>query len=171
VLDVRAGLDYLAQDPDLSSLPIGVYGISMGGAIGIQAVVRYPEIRALVSDSAYADLSKAIVRTQWLTYHIPRIPFAQLVVWGMEIRLKTSIKKLNPVEVIGQLKDQGLFLIHGLKDLSILPGEAQVLFEAAGGRKSLWMVPEAEHVASFYLNKEEYVKRVLSFFDGEFSRT
>lgn len=171
MLDVEAALSYITRDPRLSPYSVGCFGISMGGAIGLLAGARFPSISALVSDSAYADLGRAIARGQWLAYHIPRVPLGQMVIWATALRLYTRMSSLNPVQAIGRISPRRILLIHGLKDRSIPPEEARILFAAAGEPKELWLVPEAEHVGCFYRERSEYVKRVVGFFQDAFSGT
>jgi fermentation-respiration switch protein FrsA (DUF1100 family) len=167
--DLKALLDYLARNPDLAGLPVGFYGISMGGAIAILAAARCPQVKAVVTDSAYADLGHAIARAQRLTYHIPRLPLGQMVLWGTELRLGCCLKELSPAGAIGAVTPRPVLIIHGGRDISIAPSQAAKLFELAGQPKELWLVPEAEHVGAFYLERERYAKRVLGFFDRHLS--
>ncbi len=170
VLDVRAALDFVAAAPALKTLPVGCYGISMGGAIAMLSAARFPEIRAVVSDSAYADWGKAIARAVWLSYHIPRVPLGQLVVWGTQVRLKCRVRDLSPVNVIGKIAPRNVLIVHGMNDRTVPHKAAEVLYRAAGEPKRLWLVPGAEHVGSFYMDKTEYLRQVLEFFDDAFRR-
>jgi pimeloyl-ACP methyl ester carboxylesterase len=170
LLDLEAVLNFLSGEPSLRRFPVGVLGISMGGAIGIQAAARFPQIRGVVADSTYADLAKAIARTQWMAYHIPRIPLGQVVIWATAGRLRCRLSTLSPIAVVGKIAPRPLLIIHGMKDKWILPAEAQALFQAAGEPKAFWLVPEAEHVGSFYTDREEYIRRVEEFFQDAFSR-
>ena len=79
---MRAVLDYVSQDPVLRQLPIGCLGLSMGASIGWLAGKQLQSIRAFVSDSAYTDLNKAIARGIWMSYHIPRFPLGQIILWA-----------------------------------------------------------------------------------------
>lgn len=167
ILDVEAALSFLGGRSEARALPIGCFGVSMGGSVALLAASRFPVIRAVVVDSAYADPAKAIARAQWLTYHIPRIPFGQLCIWGTELRLGRRLDSLNPVRQIGRLAPRPLFIVHGTKDGSIPPEEGRALYEAAGDPKELWLVSDAEHASSFYLNPALYSKRVLEFFQHE----
>jgi len=135
----------------------------MGGAIGILAAARAPQIKAVVSDCAYAHLGKAIARAVWMSYHIPRIPLGQMVVWATRVRLGCSLRSLSPVERIGKISPRSVLIVHGSEDKSVPPESAQILFEAAGEPKRLWLVSGAEHVASFYRSKEEYLRLVFGF--------
>ena len=168
ILDVEAALAFLEGDPLFRTLPVGCYGISMGGAIGLLAAARFLRIQAIACEGVYADLGRAIARVQRMTYHIPRIPLGQMVIWATEIRLRCRMRTLSPVHAIGRVSPRSVLLIHGLEDRSILPEESQRLFEAARGPKELWWVPGAEHVACFYRDPVVYTQRILGFFDHAF---
>ncbi len=168
--EVKAALDLAQADPQLRDLPVGCWGISMGGAIALLAAARYPQIRGVVADAAYSDVSKAIARAQWLTYHIPRVPLGQLVVWAVELRLCCRAMRMDPLRVIGRIRPRGVFLIHGGRDKSIPPGEGEALHRAAGEPKRWWLIPESEHATCYYDRTEEYVQRVTEFFKDAFLR-
>lgn len=141
----------------------------MGGSIGLLAATRFPRIKAVISDCAYADLGKAIARAVWMSYHIPRIPLGQIVIWGTQVRLRCRARSLSPSQSVGKIAPRGVLIIHGMEDKSVPPESAQALFEAAGQPKDLWLVPEAEHVACFYRDREQYLKRVFGFLDDVLS--
>lgn len=168
--DVEAGLRFLSEDPRCKGLPVGCYGISMGGAIGILAASRFPRLEAVVSDSSYADFPRAIARGVWMSYHIPRIPLGQIVIWGTAIRLWCRMSTVSPVFHIRKIAPRPILLIHGARDQTTPLGEGLWLHEAAGEPKEFWLVPGAEHVGSFYQDPSEYLTRVVNFFNHVFSR-
>lgn len=171
VLDVEAALHLVDQDPISRGLPVGCWGISMGGAIGILAAAQFQRIQAVVCEGSYANLPAAIARVQWMTYHIPRIPLGMMVIWATEIRLRTRLRHLSPARSIARVSPRSVLLVHGLEDTSIDAQESQRLFEAAREPKELWLIPGAEHVACFYRDPEGYTQRILRFFDRVFQRT
>ena len=171
ILDVQAILDFLARDSKLRGLPIGCYGVSMGGVIALLATGRFNRIRAVVSDSAYADFGKVVARVQWLTYHIPRVPLGWATLRAVELRLGCRACALSPIQAIRKISPRGVLLIHGMRDVTIPTGEARMLFEEAAGPKELWLVQEAEHAASYYKQKEEYPRKLKEFFRNAFLRT
>ena len=171
VLDVQAALGALSRDPRTKGLPLGCYGVSMGGAVALLAASRCPSIRAVVADSSYADLGQAIARAQRLTYHIPRVPLGQAVLWGTEVRLGCRLGALSPERVIGQIAPRPVLIIHGGRDAGVPPEQARRLYGAARDPRQLWVVPDAEHAACFYKGREEYVRRVGGFFSDVFLGT
>lgn len=168
--EVKAAIDFAASDPGLKDLPVGCWGLSMGGAIAMLSASRFPEIRAVVADSAYADMGKAIARAQWLTYHIPRAPLGQLVIWAVQWKLRSKPGVLDPVKVVGRIAPRPIFFIHGGNDATIPSSEGLALYHAAGEPKTWWLVPEAEHATCYYERTEEYVRKVTEFFENELRR-
>jgi fermentation-respiration switch protein FrsA (DUF1100 family) len=164
VLDIRAAITYAASDPGMKGLPVGCYGLSMGGVISIFAAAHYPEIRAVVSDSAYSDLGKAIARALRMSYHIPRFFFGQPAIWITQLRLRASASSLSPVRAIAKIAPRPVLIIHGTADRTTPFSDGEELFKAASEPKSIWPVPEAEHVSCFYLDKAAYTRRVMEFF-------
>lgn len=170
IREVQAALDFLAGQPELRELPVGCHGVSMGAVIAVQAAARMSRIRAVVADSPYADLGKVVARVQWLTYHIPRMPVGQMILWAAQLRLGGRGGLPGPLEDAAKMAPRGLLVIHGERDVTIPVQEAVRLFEAAGTPKQLWVVPGAEHAACFYGREEEYVNRISGFFRDVFRR-
>ncbi len=168
VLDVKAVLSYAESEPSLKGLPVGCYGISMGGAIGILAAARYPEIRFVVSDSAYADLGKAIARALRISYYIPRLLLGQTVIWMTQLRLGAAATTLSPARAVSKVSPRPVMVIHGTCDRTTPSEDAQEIYSAAGEPKQLWLIQDAEHVCGFYRDREGYVRRVMEFFSYGF---
>lgn len=169
VLDVQAGLRFLKGRLG-DRVPIGCYGVSMGGAVALLAAAKHPQIQAVAVDSTYADFARTVARRQWLTYFMPRWLFGQAAVLGAQIRLKGFFGTVSPLTLIGRISPRSVFFIHGTKDIGIPTSEVHALHRAAGDPKELWLVHEAEHAACFYKAKEEYPRRVMQFFRDAFLR-
>lgn len=170
-MDIEAVLDYLSASSEFKDLPVGCYGISMGGAIGIIAAAHFPKIKAVVSDSAYGDFGKAVARALRMAYHIPRFPLGQIVVWFAQLRLGCSAKSISPKCLVGRVSPRPVLIIHGTADKTVPWEDGQSIYDAAKDPKRLWLVPESEHVACFYRDRMSYTRTVLGFFENEFRRT
>ena len=168
--EVKAALDFMASDPGFRGLPVGCWGISMGGAIAVLAAVRFKEILGVVADCTYARLGKAVARAQWLTYHIPQIPLGQMVLWALEWRLGCRLAQLDPIDAAGRIAPRSLFVVHGGKDQTVPPEEGRALFQAAREPKEWWLISESEHGTCYFDRMEEYVRRVTGFFQHAFLR-
>jgi len=66
--DLEGAVDYLNGRDDLSNKDYGIFGISMGGAVGVVVASEREEIKAVVVDSIYPDLKESIRRHIALMY-------------------------------------------------------------------------------------------------------
>jgi fermentation-respiration switch protein FrsA (DUF1100 family) len=163
VLDVLGAVDYLRAR--LGDLPIGVLGISMGAVAAIMAAPECPHIKAMVVDSAYADLDSAIGKK--LTDFL-RLPFLVLLGWA-SIRLGECISRGNvaavrAVDYVGRLAPRPLLIIYGELDDYLPSDHPQRLFDAANEPKELWLAPGSGHAMARLDHPQEYVQRVQAFF-------
>jgi dipeptidyl aminopeptidase/acylaminoacyl peptidase len=163
VLDVLGAVDYLRLR--LGDLPIGVLGISMGAVAAIMAAAECPHIKALVIDSAYADLESAIGKN--LADYL-RLPLLVPLGWA-SIRLGEwishgNVAAVRAVDYVGRLAPRPLLLIHGELDDYLSSDHRQRLFDAADEPKELWLAPGSGHAMARLDHPGEYVQRVQAFF-------
>jgi fermentation-respiration switch protein FrsA (DUF1100 family) len=156
-LDVKAALDFAAKQPGIRH--VGAWGGSMGAAVLIHAAAQYPEIEALVSDSGYTTLKEvAAMRTGF-----PLLgPFVRLFGW---METGADLNQMNPVEDISRISPRAVFLIQGLSDTAIPPHSAERLYEAAGEPKQIWLEREVGHMAMYPQKGNQYIERVIGFFE------
>jgi len=139
---------------------VGAWGFSMGGAVALMAAPEAPEIKAIVSDSAYA-------RLQLMTYGLYRIPVLRYPLgwltglWG-RVFMGLDIGKVAPAESVKYL-DIPILIIHSKEDEVILLKNALLIQE------SLKNNPKAE----FWFQENlihgqvgrDYQNRILDFFE------
>ena len=134
------------------------------------AAARDPRILGVVTDAAYSDVGKAIARGQWLTYHIPRVPLGQWVIWAVEFRLRCRLASMDPFRVMDRIAPRPVLLIHGGRDKTVPSGEGEALYRMAREPKRWWFIPESEHATCYYDRAEEYVQKITEFFQDAFLR-
>jgi len=146
---------------------VGLMGFSMGAAVAIATAPLSRAVRAVIADSAFAEL-----RTLLVTYlqqrSIPRplaSGLATLIIWAAGLRLRCHLPDADPLRWVSQIAPQPLLLIHGGRDRGIPVSDAHRLYEAAGEPKELWVVPKAEHRCADKVCPQEYMDRVLRFFE------
>jgi pimeloyl-ACP methyl ester carboxylesterase len=163
VLDVLGAVDYLrARLPDRA---IGVMGISMGAVAAVLAARECPDMRAMVVDSAYADLESAIEKK---TTDILRLPFL-LPLGRVSIRIGEwvsggRVASVRAVDYVGRFAPRPVLLIYGAEDDYLPRDHAHRMFEAAGEPKELWLAPGSGHAMARLDHPREYVERVHGFF-------
>lgn len=156
--DVVAAVEYAKSwNPDL---PIGVLGVSLGGA---SALLASPlNVDALVLESVFPNIEAAVhnrvsARLGFLSY----VP-AELLLIQMKPRFGISVDDLRPIDFVANAGCP-VFVISGSDDLHTTATETERIYKAAAEPKQLWLVEGAAHVDLLVASPEEYRKRVLSF--------
>jgi dipeptidyl aminopeptidase/acylaminoacyl peptidase len=137
---------------------IGVVGWSLGAASALMAMEHEPGLAAVVSDSAYANGSPLLARNALRP--------------GLKIALRlvrdVDIDKVRPAQALSRTRRGGVLLIHGEDDRSVPRNHVRILEHSGGERvTATWIVPNAGHIGAYAANPEEYISRVLAFFDNE----
>lgn len=150
------GAARFAQQKGFAPASIGVIGWSLGGASTLMAMGSSDDFAA-VADSAYANSDPLLARNPLQ----PGLRLAMRLVRGVDL------SQVNPAESIRNLHNRSIMLIHGEKDVAVPLSQERVLEQAGGTSiKATWDVPDAGHVQAYQLHPDEYVQRVVSFFDG-----
>jgi uncharacterized protein len=146
--------------------PIGVFGISMGGATAILAAAESDTLDAVAADSSFAALRHAVREGARIRgYPGPIIrPLAYLSCQTAAWCLRYPMRAGDPLGCVGAIAPRPLLLIHGEADSLITVDNAHTLYAAAGEPKELWILPEVEHARAIESDGESYKERVLGFF-------
>jgi uncharacterized protein len=158
--DARAAVEFLHTTAPGEK--IGVIGVSMGGAATSLASPPL-EVDAIVLEMVYPTINQAV--TNRLTMRLGPLGAAltPLLTVQLKLRLGFSPDDLNPVDRVGGITAPKLFIV-GAEDQHTTMAESEQLFAAAAEPKELWIVERAKHVDLYAVKKEEYERRVLSFF-------
>lgn len=146
---------------------VGLMGFSMGAAVALVTAPLSEAVRAVIADSGFAEL-RTILMAHLQQRRIPRplaSGMASLVIWAAGRRLGCHLPDADPLRWVGRIAPRPLLLIHGGQDQDIPVSDARRLYDAAGEPKELWVVPQAEHRCVDKVSPQEYMRRVLSFFD------
>lgn len=163
VRDVAGALAYLKAR---GFGQVGTIGFSMGAATALNSAAEYPEMHAVVADSSFAD-ENLLVETDWSTLtpfppiFIPGMTFMGRLLYGIDIPSNV------PARAVARLGSRPVLLIHGTADAEIPVSHAYMLQQAGANDPNLqlWIVPNACHTCAYVQDKEEYLRRVIAFFD------
>ena len=142
--------------------PIGVIGVSLGGAAALLASPL--GIDALVLESVYPNIEDAIQnRVEARLGALAAIP-TEILVLQLRMRLDISPDDLRPIDHIG---DCGcpVFLISGTNDRHTTAEETREMFSAARQPKQLWLVDGAEHEDLQSHTPRSYEAKLMEFLD------
>jgi uncharacterized protein len=172
-LDVQAVVDYIKNDGRYEDTPIVVHGLSMGGAVAINAVGQIPEIDGLISMSAYSSWADVFVDNMGLPE-----PFASLQ--RPFVRLYTSLKygvdnrHLTPRDQIRNLGDRPAFVIHSREDSQVPFANFVRIVEEAPRHIETWVREGDLHFIvqeGLFLTPEqdtEYATQIIGFLGRHF---
>ena len=155
--DLKAAIEFLKGR---GIQEVGVWGFSLGGAVALMTATETSEIKAIVSESSYAELAPLASEL----YQIPliRYPLGRLTTLWARIFLGMDVKNVSPLKSAEKLQIPVL-LIHSTHDEVISFKHALLL------KTALQNNPKAE----FWFEEKlihgklgmEYQKRVENFFD------
>lgn len=158
--DVKAVIEYVKRR--YTNLPVGVIGVSMGGAASLLASPL--GVDALVIESVYPDIESAVhnrVRNRlgWLSW----LP-SKLLLIQLEPRLGVDLNDLRPIDKLKDV-DSPILIISGINDRHTTKDETMAMYERARPPKTIWLVDNVQHqdIHSAYPN--EYEDRVERFLD------
>ena len=110
--DARLALGYLGARPEIDADRMALTGYSMGSFLGVQVAADAPAVRALVL-AAGGDLPAGT-------------PFDRLV-----------RAVADPIKAVRRFDGRPLLMVHGRRDGTVRPEQAQRLFDAASEPKEL----------------------------------
>lgn len=156
--DVQATVEFAHQR--YPGEPIGVIGVSLGGASSLLASPL--QIDALVLESVYPNITNAVHnRVAAKLGPLSTIP-AEILLLQLKLRLGISPSELRPAD---HLADVGcpVFVISGRDDSHTTAQETEQMFAAATDPKELWLVDDAAHEDLYEFAATKYESQVLRF--------
>ena len=178
VEDTKAAIDYIRSRAELKELPLGVFGVSRGGAAALTIAAADSDVRWVATEGAFCtEMLSVLFTLRWATLYMPEWIIRCVPRWHIRISLKLS-------RMIAQSKYHCRYLVlrNILKDLKqtnvlLIAGEADTYVPATiheemknrvnSDRCTLWTVPKAKHNLAREIDPEDYDKRVLKFFQNE----
>ncbi|MFQ5422338.1 MAG: alpha/beta hydrolase, partial [Anaerolineae bacterium] len=163
VEDVLTAVAYLSKRPEVSAAGIGIYGVSVGGLLALQAASRTVGIRAVMVDdpspAVFADIPAAGNSWQrWVSFPV-QIFYMKITDWFTRQPPLPANSKILP-----QLAPRSVFFVstgHGLEQQMV-----RSLYAAAANQKSIWEIPEARHAAGWREQPDLYDQNLVRFFDN-----
>ncbi len=165
--DVIGAVDAVATRAP--TLPIAALGFSMGGASVLRAAAREPRLRAVVTDSAYADAREVAVAFTHAATGMPMLVAAPFV-WSAETLHGTPLGRGATLAAIHGATFPPVLLIHDEHDPIAPVGDCRRLAAEIPGAET-WITalsapgPFGTHIQGYRLDPQRYVQRVTKFLD------
>ena len=164
--DVKRIVDFIKEEND--SIPIGIWGNSLGGAIALQALEADERIQFGVIESTFRSLDEVV------------FDYGKRVAKGVMIKqlsdyvLKRAGEEANfdpaAVRPIASAKEieQAVLIAHGDADKRISVDNAQDLFDSLKTEnKELVIVPGAGHLDMMEVGGEGYQSLLMDFVNSQ----
>ena len=158
--DVAGAVDYLLTRIDVHGDKIGAFGVSLGAQAVLRGALKTDRIHALALDGLgpstlndHGGRPQSLIR--WVNY-----PFNWVYYFIYQFMIGGRDKGV--IEVIGEIMPCPIFFIAGgEKDIYF----SRLFYQAAREPKELWELPDAQHAGGLVQNPQEYMRRLISFFE------
>lgn len=166
--DLRGALDFLQAR---GVRAIGLMGFSMGGAVALRVAAGDRRVACVVADGSLIDVSHAVEGFIRRQIGVALRPFAWLVVRLAGLRLGgIRLEEASPLPAAGRISPRPVLLIQGADDPFVPPADQDALLDACGEPRALWRVADAGHRETYDRVPEDYLTRVLGFFQTHLGR-
>ena len=167
--DLQGAADYLLARPEMDGLKLGVYGISMGGAVSILTAAKDERFAAVATHGAFADLNTAIrQRGRMILGPLGPLFSAPTAFFGRRW-LPCEPHEISPVAVIEKIAPRSVLILHGGRDISVHPADGKALYAAAAEPKSLRILPRSWHITVHPAERAAYNRELIAFFQENLS--
>lgn len=166
-MDVAAAISWLHGHGERK---LAIWGFSMGGTTAILAAAAHPELRAVITDCAFAKLEREI-ESSMLERGYPRfitIPLSRMTAATLTNHLEARRGDYDAVDVVSRIAPRPLLLVHAAADTLVDPADAEALYEAASAPCELWITPHSLHTQSYHDYPHAYQQRVLAILERAF---
>ncbi|MEC5423559.1 alpha/beta hydrolase [Virgibacillus sp. C22-A2] len=154
---------------DFGAEGIILHGNSMGAAtVLMTSGEELPdEVKGIVADSGYSTVKEELMHQLDHIYNLPSFPLLNVTSVITKIRSGYTFTEASSIEQVKK-NNLPLFIIHGDADDLVPTKMAHAIYNAAGGEKELWIVPDAGHTKAFDNVTGEFKKRVTAFIESVF---
>jgi len=160
--DARAAFDWLKAKQH--GAPIGVIGISLGGAAALIGDGGPLPAQGFVLVCVYPDIDNAIRNR--IAAHAPEpLPtlITPLLKYQSQPRFGVPPERLRPIEALRGVKAPVL-IVGGGADAYTPPSESREMLAAASGPKDLLLLDGMDHGAATWADTPAYRERLKQFF-------
>lgn len=163
--DVEAALDWLRSQRPAWAGRLGVFGLSMGGAIAVWAAAKHPDLRCVAAEAPFPSFNRVVGRYTYNGFKLPYFPFAWSALKVIAWRLGEDPEPYSPLYHIERVAPRPILFIAGERDTLMPLADVRELFERATSPKELWVVPGATHGRCEEVAGDAYHAKLLEFFD------
>jgi pimeloyl-ACP methyl ester carboxylesterase len=160
--DVRAVVDYIKSKEKYKDVPIVLHGVSMGGAIAVNAFGQIDEIDALIAMSAYSSFEDVVMDLAE-QYHIPGfVRTIEKPLVKLALKMVFGNDTVNEVKPIQQIKNAGkrpVLLVACTGDTGV-PSVSTERLKKANPNVQTWIRDSWEHFHTSVIGSSGYCRGI-----------
>ncbi|MBD3191794.1 MAG: prolyl oligopeptidase family serine peptidase [Candidatus Heimdallarchaeota archaeon] len=163
-------ISFMVDHPAINARQIGIYGVSLGGAIAICHTARDPRISSLAIQAPLFDFNFLVNYPEFSALYDGLTTTGLIKLPEKEDRavLQREIQGNNPMDVIANISPRPLLIIAGAKD-TFMPLEGiEQLYQQAKPPKEFITIQEADHNLTDKQARKETFKTITNFFQEIF---
>ncbi len=174
IIDLNTVINHVYSQPDLTELPLGLFGISRGGGAALYVAAQRPEVLRVATEGAFGTQMLMMAHARHFVpiaappmlarlfpdWHI-RVTIT-LARWISQRRRHCRYAMLE--RVLPRLSDKPALVIAGMRDTYVLPEVAHEIARLIGQPDAVWTVAKAKHNLARSVSPEEYDRRLVEFF-------
>lgn len=160
--DVKALVDYLMKEKQITH-KIGIWGQSLGGAVGIQALALDHRLKFGIIESTFTDFTN--ISFDYMRYHtgLNFRAFSNYLVNRAGKIANFNPLSARPVEHAKSIH-QPMLIVHGTEDQRISIDNGQELFRnLKSTQKEFLKMEGATHLNVWQVGGQAYLNKVLQF--------
>ncbi len=160
--DISNVIDFVKEKND--TIPIGIWGNSMGGAIAIQALELDKRIEFGIIESTFTSLEEIVYDYQKLnTYGIGLSPLCSIALTEAGKLAEFKPDMVSPITSVKHI-DQPVLIAHGKKDENIKFEYGELLFKNLNSKEKEFIpIENGGHFDLGQKGGNEYKKRLTDF--------
>ena len=170
--DLFAAVDFLKDKTKPNKafsrkLPLYIIGISMGGAVAIDALAKRQDLcDGLVVDSSFSNLEDVVYNAFRVKAGLPAYPFAPITIRMLNFVTSSDMSKICPIESVKTI-DKPILFIHSCIDDVVKPQDTLNMYANSRNTKSkLWVGPVCIHGHLRRKYPNDYKKKLRRFLKG-----
>ncbi|UQS83044.1 alpha/beta hydrolase [Bombilactobacillus thymidiniphilus] len=143
---------------------IGLFGVSMGASTVMYYLgLKVPkQVQFAVADCGYASIKGELQHELQVLFNLPSFPLIPTANLFTQAIAHYSFYDADTKTTLRHNKVP-LFIIHGTKDNFVPTKNARINYNNDHGPKKLWLVPDASHARSYFVQPKQYTQKVLNW--------
>lgn len=143
---------------------IVLHGNSAGAAAVLMTSgeVLPDQVKAIIADSGFTSVKDELKHQLKHIYGLPSFPLLDITSVITKVRAGYFFEEASSIEQVKKNK-LPLLIIHGEADDLVPTWMGKEIYQAAGGEKELWLVPNVGHIKAYEIETAMFEERVKEF--------